>query len=101
MTENLRTSLDDLAEEVTVVDLRDRVLRGARRITVRNRAIGALTVAAVLGGSLFAASPIVRRSGPPAPPATSRSATPVPSASPSGSASPTPSGTGQIVPDVR
>jgi hypothetical protein len=61
MTERLRASLDELAQEAVPVDLRDRVLRGSRRVRVRRIYAVAGTVvtaaAALLVG--FAVRPMV------------------------------------------
>jgi TolB protein len=44
--EQLRTHLSDLAEEVTVVDLRDRALRTSHRLAARRAAVTAIAAAA-------------------------------------------------------
>ncbi|MGC4744973.1 TolB family protein [Micromonospora sp. DT201] len=87
--QRLRLDLTDLAEEVTVVDLRDRTLRTSRRLGVQ-RAVAtsaaALVLIAAVTGTAFAIRP--DQSPPPLPADTpSVTATPTPTQSPS----PTPS----------
>ena len=50
MTQRLRAGLTDLAATATPVDLRERVYRGARRITRRNRALGAMAGLLLVAG---------------------------------------------------
>jgi hypothetical protein len=79
----LHDYMADLAEEVTLVDLRDRVRTSSRRATVRRRVLltssAAVAVVAIAAGVAWAGQP--RQGGHEVNPATSES--PVPSAAPS------------------
>jgi hypothetical protein len=86
MTESLRRDLTDLAEDVTMVDLRDRALGESRRRTVRRRAGVAAGVAVALVLVATAAWPRPTSSVQPIGPTPSVSTPP----SPSVSASPEP-----------
>ncbi|TDB75669.1 hypothetical protein [Micromonospora sp. KC723] len=58
--QRLRLDLADLAEEVTLVDVRDRVLRTSRRLGIRRAVAGSAAAVALLGaatGTAFAFSP--------------------------------------------
>ncbi|MEU7802929.1 hypothetical protein AB0J14_05525 [Micromonospora arborensis] len=95
--QRLRLDLTDLAEEVTVVDLRDRTLRTSRRLGVQ-RAVAtsaaALVLIAAATGTAFAIRP--NQSPSPLPANTpSVTATPTPTTSPS----PTPSTSTSDAPD--
>jgi hypothetical protein len=67
--DRLRAGLADLAEQVTVVDLRDRALRSSHRIAIRRTMLGgvaALAVLAAAGGTAFAVLPQRHNALPPA-----------------------------------
>ncbi|MFF0255043.1 hypothetical protein ACFYPW_21365 [Micromonospora zamorensis] len=92
--QRLRLDLTDLAEEVTVVDLRDRTLRTSRRLGIQ-RAVAtsaaALVLIAAAAGTAFA----IRPDQSPAPlpadtPSVTATPTPTPSATPSTSTSDAP-----------
>ncbi|MEV4498812.1 hypothetical protein AB0J84_24345 [Micromonospora arborensis] len=89
--QRLRLDLTDLAEEVTVVDLRDRTLRTSRRLGVQ-RAVAtsaaALVLIAAVTGTAFAIRP---NQSPPPLPADTPSVTATPTPAPTRSPSPTPS----------
>jgi hypothetical protein len=87
--DRLHADLADLAEEVTVVDLQDRVLRTSRRLGMRRALVGGAAVLAVLAagsGTALAVLPKRHESLPPAV-ITSLSASP-PAASPTPDSSP-------------
>jgi hypothetical protein len=48
MTDDLRTRLAELADDVRPIDLRDRVLAGSRRVTIRNTVLASVAVLVVL-----------------------------------------------------
>ncbi|SIN27955.1 hypothetical protein [Micromonospora cremea] len=80
--ERLRSDLTDLAEEVTVVDLRDRSLRTSRRLGLQ-RAIATSAAAVVLLGAATGTALAVRPDAGPGPvPADSPTATATATASP-------------------
>ncbi|WP_433127966.1 TolB family protein [Micromonospora sp. CA-240977] len=86
--QRLRLDLADLAEEVTVVDLRDRTLRTSRRLGIQRTvatSAAALVLIAAAAGTAFA----IRPDQSPAPlPADSPSVTATPTAPPSPTSSP-------------
>ncbi|GIH05933.1 hypothetical protein Rhe02_40000 [Rhizocola hellebori] len=87
MTQDLRAGLAELAGEARSVDLRDRVLRGSRRLALRQRVIGAGMASVALAG-VVGVLVLIGPGGDVKPPIGS----PTPTvASPSPSASPTPS----------
>jgi hypothetical protein len=89
MTDPLRRAFDDLADEVVMVDLRDRALGTSRRRTRRRRSwVSISAIAAVLAVVGGAALVWTRPAGHPLPPAGSTS--PTPSVTPSVTAPPTP-----------
>ncbi len=100
MNDRLHNDLADLAEQVAVVDLRDRALRTSRRITLRRRLTAAAVAVAVItigAGGAFAFSgqenkPVPAGSTSPSP---SASPSDLPSVQPSGSVSESPSAQGQ------
>lgn len=109
--DRLHADLADLADEVRVVDLRDRTLRSSRNLGIRRTLLGAATAIAVLaiGAGTTFATVSYRQTGLPAgpgssvqPTATSPSGDVTASASPPGapsaspSASPAASGTGTV-----
>jgi hypothetical protein len=98
MNQTLRDRLVDLSGTVQGADLHDRVLRGSRRITLRNRAIGSLATVVVLVGAILAFNAV--RPGNEVQPPTN---TPTPSAtaSPPSTASPSPSPTASAGIDLR
>jgi hypothetical protein len=97
MNQTLRDQLVDLSHDVRGVDLHDRILRGSRRITMRNRSIGALAGVAVLASAIVAFNAI-RPSNHVQPPVMS----PTPSHSAAPTPTPTPSTTpGPAVVDLR
>jgi hypothetical protein len=76
--ELLRTDLAELADESVPVDLREAVLRGSRRATVRRRVALAVTAAAVTIIAMGTAAAVLpRRGAMPAQPGVSSSATPL------------------------
>lgn len=92
--DRLHADLADLAEEVTVVNLQDRVLRTSRQLGMRRTLVGGAAVLAVLAaasGTALAVLPQQHDSVPPAvitsqsasPPAPSASSSPTPDAPPS------------------
>ncbi len=96
MSDRLKQGLTDLSYDVQVVDLRDRVLKGSRRIGMRNRAVGSLAVVVALAGAFVAINGV--RPMPPPPPG--NSPTPTVTSSPDNSPSPTSAPT-QLISDVR
>lgn len=89
--DQLRADLVDLAEDVTIVDLRDRTLRTSRKLGIRRTLVAAAAATAVLAvgaGTAFATLPhrhtaLPAGTGQPDEPSGTASATPT--ASPSGS----------------
>ena len=97
MTQDLRASLAELADEARSVDLRDRVLEGSRRLAIRQRVIGS-TMATVALAGVVGALMLVRPGGEVTPPVES----PMPTvASPSPSSSPSPSPEPALSIDLR
>jgi len=87
----LKSELTNLAEEVTVVDLRDRTLRTSRRIGVQRTVIGVAAAVAVLAagaGTAFAVLPQRHPAFLPAAPSSTATASPTPTTSPATDASP-------------
>jgi len=82
----LRTDLADLADEVRMVDLRDRSLAVSRRIRNRRAVVGSsLAVALVVAGVAFVARPGRHEALPPVAPTVTQAPTPEPTATvPSG-----------------
>jgi len=58
VTNLLKDCLGELAEEVRVVDMYDRVLRGSRRITVRNRVVASLAAIVAMSGAAVGAAAV-------------------------------------------
>jgi len=86
----LRTDLADLADEVLLVDLRDRSLAGSRRIRNRRAVVGsALAVALVVAGVAFLARPGRHEALPPVAPTVTQAPTPDPTATVPSPISPT------------
>jgi hypothetical protein len=96
MNQTLRDRLVDLSGEVHGADLHDQVLRGSRRITLRNRAIGSLATVVVLVGAILAFN-AVRPANDVQPPTNTPSAT----VTSSPTASPSPSPTASTGIDLR
>ncbi|MFG1838361.1 TolB family protein [Micromonospora sp. NPDC049175] len=103
--ERLRLDLTDLADEVTVVDLRDRTLRTSRRLGIQ-RAVATSAAALVLVAAAAGTALAIRPNGSPVPlPADTPSVTATPSPSPTRSPSNSPSappsgGSSAIAPTV-
>lgn len=91
MSRALREGLAGLAEEVEFVDLHERVLRGSRRITVRNRTVASVAAFVALSGTAIGVTAVRPSPDDPFPPA---SVSPMPSESPT--PSPTPSATQSV-----
>ena len=90
MSDRLHDDLDYLAQQVTVVDLRDRALRTSRRRTRRKAILASLTVVAVLAGAGVVAWAAADRRSDIVPVGPTPSATASPTPSPSASASTSP-----------
>jgi len=75
VTTRLQERLGELAEEVRVVDMYDRVIRGSRRVTVRNRVVASVAAVVVMSGTAVGVAALLPL---PVPPQPSPSVTPSP-----------------------